>query len=194
MTFGEVEKILADSKTRSLMGAPELEALFSHVINGVDNPLVVELGSYCGASSLILRYAVGQKGGKLICVDAFKPDFDAQYFTGEDARQAWHKLMDGFGDVELYDMETSKGAIKFNSEKNKEIDVLFVDADHSYAGVSQDIDLWVPFVKEHGTIIFHDYYNPAFSGIKEAVELKLKGYPKVAEVWSMAIFQKESAR
>lgn len=38
------------------------------------------------------------------------------------------------------------------------IDLLFIDGDHSYQGVKDDIKVWFPHVKEGGGIIaFHDY-------------------------------------
>jgi cephalosporin hydroxylase len=36
------------------------------------------------------------------------------------------------------------------------IDVLFIDGDHSYAGVKQDYDIYSPFVADGGFVLFHD--------------------------------------
>jgi cephalosporin hydroxylase len=36
------------------------------------------------------------------------------------------------------------------------IDVLFIDGDHTYAGVKADFDLWSPLVRPGGLVIFHD--------------------------------------
>lgn len=51
--------------------------------------------------------------------------------------------------------------IHMSSEKasktwNKPIDMLFIDADHSYEMVKLDVDSWSPFVKSGGYIFFHD--------------------------------------
>ncbi len=40
--------------------------------------------------------------------------------------------------------------------KNNKLDYLFIDGDHSYEGVKKDFELYSPFVKEGGAIIFHD--------------------------------------
>ncbi|TFF99080.1 MAG: class I SAM-dependent methyltransferase [Promethearchaeota archaeon] len=40
--------------------------------------------------------------------------------------------------------------------KKKEIDVLFIDGDHSYEGVKQDFEMYAPLVKKNGLIVFHD--------------------------------------
>ncbi len=36
------------------------------------------------------------------------------------------------------------------------IDVLFIDGDHTYEGCKADIEVWSPFVKDGGVILFHD--------------------------------------
>ncbi len=43
-----------------------------------------------------------------------------------------------------------------------DIDVLFIDGDHSYEGVSKDYELYNPFVRKGGIIAFHDIINSAY--------------------------------
>lgn len=42
----------------------------------------------------------------------------------------------------------------------KEIDLLFIDGDHSYNGVKKDFEMYSPLVKDEGLVAFHDikYY------------------------------------
>ena len=40
--------------------------------------------------------------------------------------------------------------------KGRQIDVLFIDGDHTYEGVKKDFEMYSPFVKKGGVIIFHD--------------------------------------
>lgn len=50
-------------------------------------------------------------------------------------------------------------------------DYVFIDAEHTYAGVKQDIGLWLPKVKPGGWIGGHDYGNlPRFPGVAAAVD------------------------
>jgi predicted O-methyltransferase YrrM len=45
--------------------------------------------------------------------------------------------------------------------KGQEIDLLFIDGDHTYNGVKKDFQLYAPFVKRNGLIVFHDIlYHP----------------------------------
>lgn len=52
------------------------------------------------------------------------------------------------------------------------LDLVFIDADHSYEGVASDIDLWRPKVKPSGWIGGHDYGPKAreFPGVQRAVD------------------------
>lgn len=40
--------------------------------------------------------------------------------------------------------------------KGEKLDLLFIDGDHTYAGVKQDYELYSPLVREGGLIILHD--------------------------------------
>ena len=43
-----------------------------------------------------------------------------------------------------------------NILKNKQIDILFIDGDHTYKGVKRDFQMYSPLVKKNGIIVFHD--------------------------------------
>ncbi len=72
--------------------------------------------------------------------------------------------------------------------KNKEIDLLFIDGDHTYEGVKQDFEMYAPLVKKNGIIAFHDIvvYPPEYicdvdkfwKEIKEFYE-----YKEIVENW-----------
>lgn len=68
--------------------------------------------------------------------------------------------------------------------KDGSLDLVFVDADHSYEGVKADLTAWVPKVKAGGWIGGHDYGNtdPAydFSGVDRAVN-------EWASAWGVAV-------
>lgn len=36
------------------------------------------------------------------------------------------------------------------------VDLLFIDGDHSYRGVKKDFEMYAPFVREKGVVLFHD--------------------------------------
>ncbi len=58
------------------------------------------------------------------------------------------------------------------------IDILFIDGDHSYKGVIRDYNLFSPFVRKNGLILFHDTNHSHFPSIKKAVD-EVKGLQKI---------------
>jgi predicted O-methyltransferase YrrM len=71
---------------------------------------------------------------------------------------------------------------------SRPIDLLFIDGDHSYEGVKNDWNLFHPFVRPGGVVLFHDtawqLENPgtmrADMGVPRFVdELRLAGYPVI---------------
>lgn len=46
----------------------------------------------------------------------------------------------------------------------REVDVLFIDGDHSYAGVKKDFDMYAPLVRHGGIVGFHDIVPASPSG------------------------------
>lgn len=67
----------------------------------------------------------------------------------------------------FYEMKTSEAA---NEIKDKSLDFIFIDANHSYQYVKDDIKRWSPKVKLGGYIIGHDYNNMVSApGVTKAV-------------------------
>ena len=57
---------------------------------------------------------------------------------------------------------------------------VFIDAEHTYAAVKEDIALWLPKIEPGGWIGGHDYRNlPRFSGVHEAVD---EAFPEGIEI------------
>lgn len=49
-------------------------------------------------------------------------------------------------------------------------DFVFIDADHTYPGVSADLEAWASKVKPGGLLCGHDYGQTMHTGVKEAVD------------------------
>lgn len=63
------------------------------------------------------------------------------------------------------------------------LDFVFIDAQHDYQSVKNDIDLWLPKIKKGGFISGHDY-EPNFPGVIRAVDEKFKNVQKAENaVW-----------
>lgn len=50
------------------------------------------------------------------------------------------------------------------------LDLVFIDAQHTYENVKEDIHEWAPKLKDEGIMGGHYSFDPAFPGVRKAVE------------------------
>jgi len=70
--------------------------------------------------------------------------------------------------AQVYHLDSVDAASKV---RDHSLDMVFIDGDHSFEGVARDIEAWKPKVKYGGWIGGHDYGDPAFPGVRQAVRL-----------------------
>jgi len=74
--------------------------------------------------------------------------------------------------AKLLEMPTRKA---INWVDDGEFDFVFIDADHGYEAVKEDIKLWRPKVKTGGWLGGHDYHPRKFPGVVKAVDEAFEG-------------------
>jgi hypothetical protein len=122
--------------------------------------VIVELGVYEGASSLLLRQNMAPDG-TLYCVDPFpagRMGFSPQLLI---ARQQWNRCRNG---KVVFLRQFSYEAVQGWSQP---IDVLFHDAEISYESVRRDFLDWSKHVKPGGHLVMH----PCRPGEKDLGEM-----------------------
>lgn len=131
------------------------------LISSVKPKVIVEIGTYKGGT-LFIWTRTNAQAELIVSIDL--PG--GQYGGGYDARR--EKLYKVF----VHDRpQTKMKFIRGNSHlqetaeklkgilQGRLIDFLYIDADHSYAGVKTDFELYSPLVAKGGVIGFHDIRN-----------------------------------
>lgn len=81
-------------------------------------------------------------------------------------RSAMHNVMFyGLKRFMIHKTTSEKAATGFEDQS---LDMTFIDGDHTYEMVKQDIKLWPPKIRKGGLIIFHDY-GGRYRGVSKAV-------------------------
>ena len=141
------------------------------------NGTIVELGSFVGTgSSLEFGKAIRKRELKatLYCVDIFDDNYYAKYPDVMKRVRMLHgqdRIIDIFErNMRAYPHETIVGdsADAAKGFPDGSVDLVFVDADHSYDGVQRDVSAWWPKVKFKGQMLGHDYGRKEY-GVTEAV-------------------------
>jgi len=81
--------------------------------------------------------------------------------------------------VKIYRLSSKESAKLI---KDKSLDFVFIDANHAYDYIKEDIQLWMPKVKKGGLISGHDYNVKRF-GVTEAVDELLPDAKFKKTVW-----------
>lgn len=124
---------------------------------------VVELGSWQGKSSTWIASALKDRiDTMLYCVDTWAGSAD----TGKPILGIESNLLELFTEninnnnlmdhIKVIQMTTEKAAEFWRETMQRNIDLLFIDADHSYDAVRRDFELWSSFVIPGGIIVFDD--------------------------------------
>jgi predicted O-methyltransferase YrrM len=117
------------------------------------NSIVVEIGSYLGASTCFL--AAGLKSDTIYCIDTWQNDAMTEGIR--DTYSEFRKNTERYRDKIIEIRGWSYDVVDRIRSLNKQINLLFIDGDHSYEGVKKDWDLYSPMLGKGSIVIFHDY-------------------------------------
>ena len=79
-----------------------------------------------------------------------------------------------------------------NTDLDRSLDFVVIDAEHGYESVVADISAWLPKLKQGGVLFGHDYGHPRFPGVKRAFDKLLPGQVTLAPDY-LAFQRKEPA-
>jgi predicted O-methyltransferase YrrM len=129
-------------------------------------PVIVELGCYMGRSTSLLLRAAKQSGGQVTTIDSFQTFSKAYEPSNKKTLLKWLAKV-GCDAPDVWELSTLQAVSQW--PKDKEIDMLFIDAGHSEEDVLRDIKNWSPLVAKGGVLAFHDFCQPNNPGIIRAL-------------------------
>lgn len=134
--------------------------LFNEIKSNFDFGCGVEVGTFKAEFS---KFILENWSGTLYMVDVWRP-LGKEYLDssnhGNHQNQIYSHAMNN-----LRGLEDRGIMIRSNSQKGSEIfqneslDFVYIDANHAYDFVVQDIELWFPKVKKGGYLWGHDYIS-----------------------------------
>lgn len=150
---------MARTKPNQLMRRRELGLLLNaQGLTGRGAEIGVKEGKY---SEEILYYWRGQL---LYSIDPWK-EFGEDYKDTANVAQQQHEIFNQETRFRLARFGDRSKILRLTSEegsreiKDGELDFAYLDAQHHYEAVKQDIELWYPKVKSGGILCGHDYYD-----------------------------------
>ncbi len=148
------------------------------VENAKDGDVFVEIGTFLGKSTCFLANEIKQSGKKIkfYTVDSFIGEGNDASYTktveenGGNIYNAFLNNVKKCG-VEGYVTPLVGTSTEISKKfENESINFLYVDGDHNYNGIKNDLENWTPKVKRDSVIQGHDFAEYAKSVIQAVTE------------------------
>ena len=113
---------------------------------------IVEVGVDYGFS--LFTFATDYPDALVVGVDNFS------YDESEKAKAHLEKHVGLFKNIRIFEFESAEARKAWSQpDIYCDIDILHIDADHSYASVKRDFELWSDAVRPGGVVMFHDIHS-----------------------------------
>lgn len=142
---------------------------------GEDNLTILEVGSYMGESAVI--FAEQFPNSQIICVDPWEGNYDPNDFASQ---SDFIEVEEQF-DLRAKNFSNIKKIKDYSTNVNINFDFIYLDGNHSYEGVRNDILHFLKFKNKKCIIAGHDYYTDEqflaihthIAGVKKAVDIMI---------------------
>ena len=160
--FEEIKGYMKDSNTK----------LFNKVLETVDDNFTwVELGSWTGKSAAycVVELLNTNKKFEFYAVDTWQGAEEHQELDIVKNDQLYDTYLQNISPVQQYVTNLREYSFDAaNKFDDNSVDFCYVDADHSYEGVTRDLEAWWPKIKS-GCIFGGDDYTKGWPGVQRAV-------------------------
>jgi predicted O-methyltransferase YrrM len=168
---------IAINDIKGFLHPDEGAALFQHVLTTAALGPCLEVGSYCGKSTIYLGTAAKSAGGIVYAVDHHRGSEEHQLgeeYHDPDLFDPAAHLMDSFREfrknIRAADLESAVVPIVAPSTVAAlhwatPLGMVFIDGGHSWEAALNDYRSWVAHIRPGGILAIHDIFpNPAEGG------------------------------
>lgn len=133
--------------------------LYQLALAGPGKGVIVEIGSFLGRSTIYL--ARGSKAARREKVYAIDPHLGAPVINHKFSGPTYRQFLNNIKAAQVSDMIVPMKRRSGEAVRGwrQPVRLLFIDGDHAYRAVKQDLMQWGKFVVEGGVIAVHDAVN-----------------------------------
>lgn len=162
---------------KGFLADDEAQALYNYASIAAPMGPILEVGSYCGKSTLFLAAAAQQSAGVVFAVDHHRGSEEHQVGEAYHDETLFDESLQQFDtfnafraniqqaqldDIVVPIVSPSVIAAKFWSTP---LALVFIDGGHSFEAAENDYKSWAPLVKKGGYLLIHDLFpNPDEGG------------------------------
>jgi predicted O-methyltransferase YrrM len=168
-------------------------ALYDAAAAATGRGAIVEIGSWKGRSTVWLAAGARRAGRRIYAIDPHRgsredPDANTLSEFLANIRRA------GVGDaVEPLVMTSAEAADRIRED----VELLFIDGDHSLQGAVRDADLWLPRLLPGGMLMMHDVGAAGYVGPRTVFRRRVcwsGAFDRIGRVGSMGVARRAERR
>lgn len=136
----------------------------------------------CAYGGLARIMSVQWQGEKYWMIDPWKPQDKEIYKERQETKEKYESWFEDCASLSKVDPRFTllrklsvKAAPMF---ENNSLDFAYIDGNHAYPNVLEDMDLWWPKVKPNGILAGHDFYTTTGHGVFNEVEAAVNLWTK----------------
>lgn len=161
---------------KGFLADDEADALYRHASDASALGPVLEIGSYCGKSTIYLGLACQGNGSTVFALDHHRGSEEHQlgeFFHDPEVFDEGEGLVDtfrefrrniaraGLNDIVVPVVASSETAAR---QWQTELAMVFIDGGHSLDAALTDYRCWMPHLKRGGILAIHDLFEDAHAG------------------------------
>ena len=161
---------------KGFLAADEAAALYEQALQVSGDGAVLEIGSYCGKSTIYLGLACKRNSSTVFALDHHRGSEEHQqgeFFHDTDLYDAGEGVMDSFKEfrrnIRRAGLDDTVVPVVAGSEVaarhwQTPLAMVFIDGGHSLAAALTDYRCWLPHLRRGGVLAIHDLFADAHAG------------------------------
>jgi predicted O-methyltransferase YrrM len=161
---------------KGFLAEDEALALYQNALRASSTGPVLEIGSYCGKSTIYLGLACRQTGSSVFALDHHRGSEEHQqgeYFHDPDLYDNTAGLMDTFREfrrnirragLDDFVVPVVAGSEVAARHWQTPLGMVFIDGGHSLEAALTDYRCWMPHLRRGGILAIHDLFADAHAG------------------------------
>lgn len=161
---------------KGFLAADEAQALYDMALEVSARGPVLEIGSYCGKSTIYLGLACRAQGSTVFALDHHRGSEEHQlgemfhdpelYDAGEDVVDTFREFRRNMRQAGLEDLVVPVVAGSAAAAKHWQtpLAMVFIDGGHSLDAALTDYRCWAPHILRSGVLAIHDIFTDASKG------------------------------
>lgn len=163
-------------KIKGFLADDEAQALYTYALQSSRSGPVLEIGSYCGKSTIYLGLACRQNGATLFALDHHRGSEEHQpgemfhdpalYDSGEATMDSFREFRRNIRTAGLEDTVVPLVAASEPAARQWQtpLAMVFIDGGHSLDAALTDYRCWEPHLARGGVLAIHDLFADAHAG------------------------------